>query len=411
MLVSGCIAFSATLLWLPQEFAPISRRATESIISQGVALRNKALKTTEENQRLEMLCETLSLLGEAVALNPYLPTPLVHWANVRQILGDAHCKQPFTEGGYHEVLQDAMSRDRYHPRVAYASGVIALYGGKRSEGVSWFKKALETGISLKAEETQYLLSVFASAEDLKAIVPGKFPLITSWTNVIKEQGGDEHYNLLRSALGDLQYEAVQESKGLLESHNVAPHRYATWLYGLFGNEAHDEARKASDLALSQVVRGGTQHEFSRYLEMRSREQEASILVAPLRGDTTPEKNPLLHWEREPLVVLDDYSSTVGFVVEDAFSLTSIQLFGQYPSPRIDSSILEVWVSDDNSTYERSSLKESPVEGYILGRQVIILKPERGNAKFYKVHCRSPQKTKHFRGAPERLIRAFGTRLQ
>ncbi len=380
--------------------------AAETEILLARVYRSLAKGNEISSASIQYYCKALSHVGAALAHQPTKGRYLVAWASLRQLLGGARCDESNTSGDYIEAIKFALNGDPVDLDVTFASAQLYLWSGNKSMAYSLFKKVLTYNTSTTIDQKRFIFSQISNAEDLTAIIPARFPQVNEWARFFREWDPGAFVEF-REALSTLQIEALESSLMYVDTNEVEPEVRWLWLTELANFSASDDVRKRVDneMVHYQETIGNTK--LADLLSRRAALNEQKIVRAYEHGDTRATTSPLVHWNMNEIVNLDDYYPSLGFYMVGNAQATLIELQSEQEVPALNPNLIKILVSDDNQNWSELRYLNDPEVLIVGSGSLVQLYPERQQHKYWKVHISGALRMRSFVNKLEYMLRVYG----
>lgn len=375
------------------------------ILQAGAWLSERARLSPNQSDRVESMCEALSVYGQGLARTPRDTRLLIAFASQRQLLGGYVCSQAQTQGEVGEMVDRALYWDPYDREVLFWGARLKLWIQQREQALSLFHRLLRYSSSLTPGQSIEVLGELNNAADFREVVPAIIPQVTRWSSLLRERRPGD-FALWRKEIAASQQSAIDEVRGRLESLEIPRQLFERALRDLEEVAATDAVRQKIDheLSISAALRGASEE--ADFLEQRSKLSALEVVRAQASSDTRPSANSLVRWGDEQQVAFDDFYQTVGFYLPPQQGVSLITLRGQNAAEALDPRNVRLFASDDNEHWiEVASLK---VELVSVGSEELlaIIVPVEGH-RYWKVHNSSPIRRKQFGGTLFDLLQVYG----
>ncbi len=369
-------------------------------------LRLAALKETDQNRRLELLCSALSEVGKALTHQPHNSVYLVNWANLRQLVSAKHdCALPYTRGDFREAVAFALNADPTNASVLFSAGLIRQWAGEPELAWGLFKQVLLLGVSLPRAQVDYIALQIKDAASAEAIIPARFPQIATWTGLLQERQ-PESAQIYAPVLEKLQTTALATSTQELEQSKIPTDVHIKRISALLAMGVANSVRQKIDRQLSQHLEARGERVLALYLKERASLVEIDVNRAFLDSDTRPLKSVLAAWNDQQTFALDQFYGSVGFFVPGATAPRLVELHAYSDVTSFSPSFLKIMVSSDNQRWE-DVLGEVTLEKFLVANHTLVaIRSEVDLYKFWKIHFASSARTRNFSNPLNKLVRVY-----
>lgn len=377
----------------------------------GVALYRKLFKVAQLEQlpdrRIALLCESLSVLGSLLQGRPFDSQLLIRWADIRQMLGtNINCQESNTQGQYDAVLDLALKSDPTNVDVQYSAGLLNLWSGHKQKALSLFSSYLKSAINFSSGQMQTIIGAIESPEDLKLLVPARFPQIVNFSAIFAKQRQDL-FLASSAVLADLQTAAIEESAASLRISAITPEIHTKRLLSLLGLGVETKVRQFADLELAHVSRINGDNKLADYLDWRSGLTELLINRAFIRADSRPAKTPLVAWNSIGVVELDSFYNSIGFFTSDQQHPVMVEIVSESGSNQAVLPSLRLYASKDNDKWYEIVMDEKPLSFIVAEESIVVIKLPKEDAHYWKLNYSSAARDRKFTNELDRLVRVYG----
>lgn len=397
-----------------QETEFVRRAAGATLVSGrpyarlGARLRREGELETEPRRRVEMFCEALGMVGEAIRREPRNAAYLINWANLRQLLGSVRCSERYTEGDFRKVAAFALAADSTNTRVIYAAAQLALWSGDEGELDRLLNRFLTLKLEVRPNETEFVFSNMLNPERLKRIVPGRFPYVLQWAKLMRERK-PELFRELSSTWATLQLEAIEESRAALVAQKIPADLHRRRLGELGGVAAGSNVQQTADRELADIYRRIGGGELAAYYTARSELEELAVVRAVQKSDTRPAATALVAWGHDDIATFDEFYTSLGFYVPVGYQPRLVEVAAVAPGAAVEGAVIQLMGSNDNATWVQLSDRVQ-VTALNLGQTpTVTLRLEGGNFRYWKIHYGSSDRPRSFRNALVKLVKVYGVR--
>lgn len=375
-------------------------------IAAHAELRKAALKETDQNRRLELLCSALSSVGKALYHQPHNSVYLVNWANLRQLVSAQHdCALPYTQGDFREAVAFALTADPTNASVLFSAALIRQWAGEAEIAWGLFKRVLLLGVSLPKAQVDYIALQIKDAASAEAIIPARFPQVATWTGLLQERQA-EKAQVYSAVLEKLQTAALEASSKELEQGKIPTEVHVKRISSLLALGVANSVRQKVDRQLSQYLEGRGERVLALYLKERASLVEIDVNRAFLDNDTRPLKSVLGAWNDQHSFALDQFYGSVGFYVPGSIAPRLIEVHAYSEVPSFSPSFLKIMVSSDNQRWEDVQ-GEVELEKFLLANHTVVaIRSDVDLYKYWKIHFASSARTRNFSNPLDKLVRVY-----
>jgi hypothetical protein len=413
---SGNISYLSVL----EHGANLALAKPETLVSLGQEYARRAEGSNKIEQKLKLLCQALSSYGLAIKRQPFSSDAMVHWANMRQLLGQAACSEPYTNADFTKVLDFALAHDPSNMSVSYAAGLINLWAGRKEQAYRFFRyvltysprarsdiRAWQQGIftgNLTPQEEQFILGLIQGEEELQAIIPARFPQIARWSKLLSESKAVRSPAFMLK-LSELQLTAIDGALAGYREDRFRKKDLEGQLNSLNGYTAAALVRKRVDFELSALKPEGDA--LGNYLRERSSLDELDHIAALHKADFMAKRSVIANWGRDEFFYLDEYYNTLGFVVPEGVYVKVIELAGREKLPSSIAPALRFFGSQDNYNWEELNDKVA-LEGLsVEDAPLLVIRPKRGDFRYWKMNYGNAARARTFGNKLSAMLRVFG----
>ncbi len=366
-------------------------------------LAEQGREEVDPARRIQLLCEALSEIGKAAHAAPYNAEYLINWASIRQLLGQTpSCALPYTQGSFADVAKAALEADPTNVRVLFAAARIYEWAGQHADSLGRLRQVLQLSTSLGSEQRSYIGGRLQTAQDVEAVIPGRFPQIADWSAYVRSLNP----GLFRSAQTEfsrLQLSAIAESRAEVDSGLIPAELHERRLLSLYRAPGGPSVRRRLDHEIAAQSGERGQSQLAQYLRDRQDLDETDVVRAVVPSDTRPLKTPIVHWSPSGEVCFDDFYSSVGFYLPPGQSPVLIELRSRADLDQAVQGTMRVYVSEDNRTWEELQ-GGIQVRSAKLGETTLIsLWPHSNYYKYWKISSNNAVRSRKFCDNPEQLL--------
>jgi len=333
--------------------------------------------------KLKFLCRSLSEIGAALKRDPFNSRMLVSWASLRQLLGRFQCEEIFTTGDFEEVLRLGIESDRSDPLVLFEAAKVLNWAGKKSELLSVLRSVLQFDIFLSREEEEFVLSIMQEPEDLKHVLPPRFPQVAKWASLIFSRALQRDSEFFDTLYG-IQEEALLTTSEEFDLGKIPYFVQAERLASLYRLPMLGERlRQILDRLSGALLEHRSSTEGAGYLKERAQKRELEVLRGSILGDTRQVKSSMSQWGFSHRQCLDKGGFSSGFYLPHQQRVSMVEL---HFKKAIDSAIktqFKLYVSDDNQQWKEEAIESQVVNIGDLGIHVLSLKFPGISRKYWK----------------------------
>lgn len=366
-----------------------------------------AAEANDDGEMVRWYCQGLTELSSALQQEPWNARYLIGWANLRGLLGEVACDGAFTVGAVPEVIASALQQDPSNVNVLYPAALISLWSGDRQGALALFRKVVVLGVDLSAGQRKQIAAQIRSAEDVRAVLIGRFPQVITWTEELASKLSDNAG--LRDELEQLQILALKDNQADFEVGRIPRTLYERRLLALENAGPIGAARKLSDGFLSDNFRRVGDRELASFFASRQVGEELDVVRGVILSDSRPQQTSVTRWEPEERVALDESFTSIAFFVGDRSRVNLIELRGERDGGRVDVSGVKVLFSDDNLTWRELDLAVPARSLSLDGRPLVVLSLNGEQHAYWKVHFGDGGRARLLRGVLPRLLHVYGTR--
>lgn len=389
----------------------VSLRAVERSGAPSDTLR--AVEWLEERARLAegspeqiaYLCQSLNLYGTALQRNPLSIPLLLGAANQRQLLGGYNCTEEYTSVSVSELVARAHYWSPYQHSVLFGGGLLRLWSGDREGALALFSNLIKYYPDTTAGEKGTILGEIKSPENFRTVVPARIPQIIEWSKLLKEQRPTD-FDEWWHTLAEMQIEALAESRARASSGLLPVEAFENSLLKLSEIPASDEVRKELDLELAKRLTQRGDFEAARFFQMRSELQEIVFVRAQIPADTRPAKSPLVRWEEDSTIFLDDFHQSIGFFLPPQQGVSMIVFRAPQSNQKFDKSGLRIFGSGDNDSWVEIAPQRADALT-ISGQETVVISLQLEGHRYWKVNNSSGQRTRVFGGQLSDFVTVYG----
>lgn len=299
--------------------------------------------------KLTLACTELELLRRALEVEPTNSRYLVSWSNVRQLIGGNIC--PGSSAAlpkYNAALDQAIERDPNNPRVLYSAGLVHLWDADGNNARDVFRRYLLAGESPSAPQMEAILSSISSVEDIKVVVPARFPQVVQWSGpLLRKFSGNTNAN---STISELQETALEGSRVELQNKSITSAIFKERLVQLRLVVASDHVRRAVDAALGDIYGDHIDKRLGLLFSRLSQMTELSLIRGRTDGDSRPHRSSLTAWGNDDVVEFDGRYQSVGALIPGKRTPKVFILMGSAGLAAREPSLIKVLASTDNSSW-------------------------------------------------------------
>ncbi len=368
--------------------------------------RRHAISDSYITKRIEKLCNAESALEQELSVRPFASGALLNWASIRQMLGRTVC--PGTIGGnadFENALQFAVRQDPTNPRILYGGALLEIWQGRKRAALPLLHKVLQYDLSLSRGQNQLIMSLVETEQDLRELVPARFPQITNVSALIMGNN-PQLFRALKSSFASLQETALHTSVEEYRAGAIDSKLYLGRLLALLRVVASSALRQKVDEALSSYLGSHGQRPLAEYLQARASLKNLAIVRAVTSADTRPSKSALTNWENRDLVDFDQFYRSVGFYLGEGQLPQRIELVSGKSGAAPSLGSIRVFVSNDNQDWIEAEpcLKKT---FQFEGRPIVVMEPDVGYYKFWKIHFSSAARDQQFVNLLPELLQVYG----
>lgn len=380
---------------------------TRPLLRLARVYQGEAIASNDPNIKIKSYCQALSALGRALKREPISAKLLVNWANLRQLLGPVECKEQYTSGDVHAALDAALNQEPFNASVQFSAGLVHLWSGERDKAISCFSQVLAFGMDVDSGQEQAILSSVDSADEVLKLVPGRFPQIVRWTELLSDERRGPIPNI-NEALSKLQIRALELDSADYSSSSIPPRLHISRLFALLPLAATEEVRQRIDGEIAAFYRNDPSNPIARYFGERSQKKELGIVRAYLTSDTRPLKTSLTRWNRDERVVFDGFYETVGFYLPSSQTIDFIQVASDQEGASLPPTAIKVFSGDDNQSWTERFDTVKLESLSIQGKPLLVIRLSSGDYhKYWKIQFASNARTRRYTNTLSQLVQAYG----
>lgn len=400
------VLFAAGAISLAWETLSPSGSGLDHQLLKAAELVDKARQSTDLNDKVPVLCEALSSIGAGLKEQPFNSRGLVSWASIRQLLGSSSCPLPYTEGDFKNVLALALQQDPSDSAVLYEAARIYLWSDGKTQAFKVLRDALQLGMAFDPAQKQFIVSLLASPDDIKAVLPPRFPQIAEWSQLMLEKHPARARKML-DVLSGLQKTALDNSQQEYQSGAVPEFVYSERLASLQGLPLlSDDIRKESDLALARLLQK-TSSKQSSYLADRGSRAEISVERAAVKDDLKPIRSVLGFWGYDGPVCADEYLRTTGFFLPAGSEVYLLELVTSRPVSATTPDFLRIFVSHDNQEWKEQKAESSQIRLDTVKKNIISYRLPGLSYRYWKIHFDGARRNPEVCGRLDSMLRVYG----
>lgn len=345
-------------------------------------------------------CEALEALTDGLERNPFDPDYLITWAVLERELG-AKCGFDAPVRDVDGVVSFAERLAPWRNRVMYMALTYFFEKRDHEKVLELARNLLERSPAVPELQSRFIFSQLNGGDDLRRVLPAKFPQVVSWSRRLASLEADRYANF-SAALEEIQLEALRGLPRRCHEDPKARESCIRQTLDLLPFVAGNRPRREADAALAKLLPEVS--EARAYLEERATLDEIDVLRGMTRSDTQPARNNLYNWERDTTVYLDDYFSSVGAYVPPGNIVKRIELVGDARAKQPELKAVRLFVSNDNQKWHDFT-GDIRVRAVVLDRSPLItIDVPPTQFRYWKVHFSSAQKGSSFGGPLRRFIR-------
>ena len=422
--VSGFAGMRISAKALRERALSEARRINESLFAPARAaqfltnmLRAAAEEERDPQKQVALYCQALSSIGSNLTRRPWDGGLLVSWANLRQILGGTGCREPFTGGDYREALRVGLRQDPTNIDLRYAAGLIFLWGNERREAFESFHQTLLFGTKLSDRQKDLIFSLINDSESLSQIVPPRFPQVIDYSRFFVEKmekadragPEDERWRRLTETLVQMQLKAVEGGLAEYSSGAVPVEIHRGRLLALMRLSGSSDVRRRVDFETANLMKESLDSQLASYFAERSRYDELAVIRASAAGDTRPLKSPLVNWDKQESLALDNFFRSIGFYLPQGQTAKLIQLESSNSGSSAIRTSLRVMRSVDNQNWEEVTASLAGEAFDLEGRTIVSYKTNlaQGAFKYWKINFSGSAREGSFTNTLSGLIKIYG----
>jgi hypothetical protein len=352
--------------------------------------------------RLEVYCRSFDIADDLRRLEPFNAKVLLNWLHWQQMLSSTECARDLEQP--EQLIKRAVELDPVNTEVIYQAALLLLWSDNRQLALPYFKRVIELSNRLSAGEEGEILGAILSAEDIKAAIPGQFPQVLRWSELLKKER-PLIYRLAEDEIRSLQLEAFNKSV-LDYSSGLYPARVKlSHLMGLLQVAVDDTVRKSVDELISQML--GERSALGSYLKQRAELSLIKVNSSRLETDSLPFRSSFSLWNNPGSFILDRAHNSLGFYNNLEKPISFIELGSERAANQIAISDLQLLVSDDNQSWKELPFKMRQIANPNLAGSWLVLEPESSAFKYFKVNYKSGERVNSFRNRGDLMLRVYG----
>ena len=391
---------------LAEHAAGVAAALPQSHIHLANELRKEIKLETSLDAQIKLFCRALSEYGKALQDTPTNGAWLVSWANIRQLLGNVTCTEPFTQGDFRQASNLAIQSAPSDTRVIYAAAIISLWSGDTQESWKLFNTVLSYDINISQVQKEFILSQLTSPEAVRAVIPARFPQIQAWGDIFKNNYPRQFVEYA-SVFAALQIAAIESSVKEVEASAIPAKMHYDRMFSLLNLSANSDVRQRIDKELAVYLQRTGKPELSKLFAERSTLRELEMVRSSLPGDTRPQKGTFANWGKNETISFDEFYRSVGFFLPNNQGIHMLEIRSAREGDAISPALIKVYVSNDNDAWEelRGEITVKPVT--LSGRSSIWIKVPADPHPYWKIHFASGNRDRTLVNSLELMLHAYG----
>ena len=396
---AAVIVLCASIIKLISIFYPL-RISTQELVHNASSALVSAERENKSENRIALLCKSLSSAGEALSRDPHDGRHLMGWAHIRALLDDTECPDPFTKGDPDQALEEALALSPLDPDVLISGAQYLSLRAKEKESWELIRKALTFDDRLTSTERSSLATLLRTPDAVQAAVPSQFPQVITWAPFLL----DSPSPLVQALVPNLQQKALSSLEESVKAGTVPIEIAREHLENLYQNPLADTVRRQADTLAAEIFRKENVWSIYRFVDFRKKLSLTNALVGYTPLDKRPEASSISYWDRPTRIRATAPRVSIGVALSEPKELTFLELIFVPGSKAIPLNMLKLFVSNDNLSWNEigvsggaliSSLGKKLHEGLLLPKGI--------KARYWKIYYSGDGKNEATISAPEGML--------
>ncbi len=277
----------------------------------------------------------------------------------------------------------------YETNSAYKSGLIYRALGRNIDAMKQFRVFEEYTLKPREEMRNFLLSLTHTAEELREILPRRYPSINNWLRSYERSKGtpkDENLKAFETAIIETIDSVITKvQKGNLEEKKLEE-ILLTFYQDPITRSSSEIRRKTSKLLFEYYLVNENVYA-KKLMEALSEREKMTISTSKDFSTKSRKSGSVYNWQADnskKIINIDLRSEGLGILLNNTKSPDLFLLSGSNSTPLPKNIRVEVWESEDNLDFSLTKDNLVVESGLINGKQSLYFYPGETRSPYIKI---------------------------